>query len=150
MNFISLTGICIVTIFALAYSSELAYSEVQTGSFQKYADDDKITNTLENFAKQKILKNAINSNNVYSISRYTPSFAKITGYITEFGKSGNVDITITKPDKSIEHIRASLLETGYYSTYFQINHNSQIGMYIVSPEFENKRLTSTYFYIVDA
>ena len=149
MNFILLTGICIVTIFTLAYSNELAYSEVKVDNFQKYSDD-KITYTLENFAKQKVLKNAINMNNIYSISDYnTPSFVKIAGHITEFGKSGNVDITITKPDKSIEYIRASLLETGYYSTYFQINRNSQMGMYIVLPEFENKHLTSTYFYIVD-
>ena len=106
-----------------------------------------ISSILEELARQEFLSNVISSNQFIISNDKKTNFVKLSGEITEYGKTGSVIITILKPDKSSETIHASLLETGKYLTYFPVDHTSPKGLYHVFAKFGSQDLSKTNFYL---
>ncbi|HSB83248.1 MAG TPA: hypothetical protein VLD64_02015 [Nitrosarchaeum sp.] len=110
-------------------------------------DDHDVMSVLENLSSIGMIKNIIHDeSNVYQIpSKGETVFVNISGNVNEYGKSGFVLLEIHKPDNTKETIRALILETGFYSTVFPINYQSQKGTYQVISEFNNKQISVDYF-----
>lgn len=104
---------------------------------------------IEDMAREKIFTNIINEDHKFYI---LPDFGKIilvkiSGQLSDYGKTGYVLITIVKPDGSDEIVYAPLLETGKYLTYFPVDNSIQKGTYTVLAKFGSQTIPATYFQI---
>lgn len=106
-----------------------------------------MSSVLEELARQDFLSNIITDNQFLIPNDKKTSFVKLSGQIPEYGNTGSVIITILKPDTSDETIRASLLETGKYLTYFPVDHNSPKGLYHVFAKFGTQEISKSTFYL---
>ena len=77
-------------------------------------------------------------------------FVNLSGNVNEYGKSGFVLLEIYKPDGTKQIIRTPLLETGFYTTPFEINDQSQRGTYQVKSYFNDKNISTQFFSLSNA
>lgn len=107
---------------------------------------------LENLSNIGMIKNTIHTESkFYHIpSRGETVFVNLSGNVNEYGRSGFILLEIHKPDNTKEIIRAPVLETGFYSTVFPINDQSQKGTYQVLSEFNGKQLSVDYFSLISS
>ena len=118
--------------------------------FQNNLRSISMSSILEELARQELLSNTVSNNQFVISNNKNIHFVKLSGQIAEYGKTGSVVLTILKPDKSSETIRASLLETGKYLTYFPVDHNSPKGLYNVSVKFGGQEISKSSFYLTSS
>ena len=108
-----------------------------------------IMSILENLSNAGIIKNTIPADApTYEIPpRGKTTFVPLSGNVNEYGASGSVLLEIYKPDNTQEFLRTPILETGFYSTVYLIDTQSQKGTYRVLVEFNDKQISTSYFSI---
>lgn len=110
----------------------------------------QIMSLLENLSNVRIIKNTTIKSPTYVIPSHGKIvFVPLTGNVNEYGMSGIVSLEITTPYGLKEILRTPVLETGLYSTVFPIDEQFQKGTYRVLAEFGNKKISVTYFVLVD-
>ena len=148
-----LTTISLMSLLVFVYADTESITSLKNNverQFQNNLRDIPIPFVLEELVRQEFLSNVIISNQFIISSDKKTNFVKLSGQITEYGKTGSVIITILKPDKSSETINASLLETGKYLTYFPVDHTSPKGLYHVFAKFGSQELSKTNFYLTSS
>jgi len=110
-------------------------------------NEQDVMSVLENISRTGLIKNTTHAeSNVYQIPpKGETAFVNLSGNIHEYGKSGFVSLEIHKPDNTKEIIRALVLETGFYSTPFPINYQSQKGTYQIISKFNDVQISVNYF-----
>ena len=97
---------------------------------------------------QKIIQNTNALQHIYTIPEEGKiEFIKISGVIDEFRRTAQINLEITKPDGTIDKIVSPLIETGLYSTVYQINSKSLTGTYKVKSYFSGELKSISYFYL---
>lgn len=120
-------------------------------AIQKNIDENQLTYIIENLSNAGIIQNPSPSKSqMYSIPiKGKTTFVNLTGHVNDYGKTGLVSLEILKPDDTKIILHTPILETGSYSTLFQIDDQSQKGTYQVKAEFAGKQTSVTYFYLTD-
>ena len=142
--------VIVLSFLSLAYAESELFDHIKNNLQQileKGLTHDKVISVVEELTRQGVLSATFYHDQIVLSNDKKTTFVKLSGQINESGKTGNVVLTITKPDKSNETINASLLETGRYLTYFPVDHNSQKGIYEISAKFGNQDIPTTTFYL---
>jgi hypothetical protein len=119
-------------------------------TIQNNSEDYQIISFLTNLSNTGMIKNPTSESSTYGIpDKGKIVFVNLSGNVNEYRKTGFVSLEISKPDGSKEILRTPILETGKYSTVFQINEQSQKGTYRILAEFAGNNTSVTYFHLVD-
>ena len=111
-------------------------------------DENAVKSILGNLADLKLIKNMHPAQQIYTIPGFAETdFIKISGKISEFGRTANVNLQITSPDGKTETIRSPLIETGQYFTVYPINWKSQTGTYKVQADFAGEKKSVSFFHL---
>ena len=145
--------ICLLSItFVYSYAEVQIPDSIKDEARQLYSqkniNEKTVMSILIDLSNQKIIKNTHPAKQVYSIPAVgNTDFIKISGRIDEFGRTADVNLQIMFPDGTIKPLRSPLLETGGYSTLFQIDWKSQTGTYKVVTEFAGEIKSVSFFHL---
>ena len=111
-------------------------------------DENAVRSILGNFSDLKLIKNTHPAQQIYTIPGLAETdFIKISGRISEFGRTANINLQITSPDGKTETISSPLIETGQYFTVYPINWKSQLGTYKVQADFAGEKKSVSFFHL---
>ena len=102
--------------------TEVAFAEVEKKAF--------ITVDEEKFEQPK--------------SKYNYQEITIIGYVENYNRGEPVTITITYPDKSLEEINTYASKKGEIYTLLHITQDSQIGIHLVSLDYQDNLLSTSF------
>ena len=74
---------------------------------------------------------------------------EISGHIQNKNKGQSLIITITKPDGTVEKLRASTIDKGYYIIVAKLDKKWQEGNYTVTTFHKNEEIASITFFVTD-
>ncbi|MBA4452142.1 MAG: hypothetical protein H2B03_03060 [Nitrosopumilaceae archaeon] len=145
-------------LLVVSFSFSFAYSEIPDSlkektkqfSSSKNLTEKTVSQIISDMAIQKLIKNTKAVQQIYTLPTGGESdFIKISGRIDEFGKTSRVDLEITSPDRTTEHISSPLIETGRYSTLYPIDSKSQLGTYKIVIKFAGEIKSISYFHLTN-
>jgi hypothetical protein len=145
-------------LLVVSFSFSFAYSEIPDSlkektkqfSSSKNLTEKTVSQIISDMAIQKLIKNTKAVQQIYTLPTGGESdFIKISGRIDEFGKTSRVDLEITSPDRTTEHISSPLIETGRYSTLYPIDSKSQLGTYKIVIKFAGEIKSVSYFHLTN-
>lgn len=82
-------------------------------------------------------------------SRYNLQEVTITGYVENYSRGDIVTIEVVHPDETQEELQTHATKKGEIYILFQINGDSQIGIYKVILKYNGVELASTSFEILE-
>ncbi|WP_179368623.1 carboxypeptidase-like regulatory domain-containing protein [Candidatus Nitrosotenuis sp. DW1] len=134
----------------LAYAEEIPNSiknKISSWVSNQRADD--FSDAMTSLSNLEILKAKITSKqNIYSLPSYgETTFIKISGKTGEHGEAKYVTLVVVDPDGTKSEYTIPVLESGTYYTMIPLTHNSPKGTYIITAQYEEKRLPESYFYV---
>lgn len=147
--------ILIASLFAFSFS--FAYSEIpdtlKQETIQLYYSDNlnekTINEIISEMTNQQIIKNTRSAQQIYVLpTSGDTDFIKISGRISEFGKTAMLNLKITDPDGQTEEITSPLLETGRYTTLYPVNYESKLGTYKIETKFAGEIKSNSYFHLI--
>jgi len=77
-------------------------------------------------------------------SKYNYQEITIIGYVENYNRGEPVTITITYPDKSLEEINTYASKKGEIYTLLHITQDSQIGIHLVSLNYQDNLLSTSF------
>ena len=77
-------------------------------------------------------------------SKYNYQEITIIGYIENYNRGESVTITITYPDKSLEELNTYASKKGEIYTLLHITQDSQIGIHLVSLNYQDNLLSTSF------
>ena len=144
---------CLVSVaIAFAYGQpqvpEWIKDDVRQLYLENNLDENAVKSIIANLSNQKLIKNVHPVQQIYTIPEFSQTdFIKISGRISEFGKTANVNLQISSPDGKTETIHSPLLETGQYFTVYPITWKSQPGTYKVQVDFAGENKSVSFFHL---
>ncbi|MBI5146628.1 MAG: hypothetical protein HZA84_05340 [Thaumarchaeota archaeon] len=148
----------IVTMFVASssYTMQLAYAE-EIPNFIKNKISSWVSNQKENDFSDAmvdlnnlgILKAKITpKQNIYSLPNYgETTLIKISGKTGEHGDAKYVSLVVVDPNSIKSEYTVPVLESGSYSTVIPLTYNSPKGTYVITAQYEGKRLPESFFYV---
>jgi hypothetical protein len=139
-----------------SYTMQIAYAEeipnfiknkISSWVYNQRADD--FSDAMIELNDLEILKaKIIPKQNIYSLPNYgETTFIKISGKTGEHGDTKSVSLVIVDPNDVESKYTVPVLESGSYSTAIPLAYNSPKGTYIVTAQYEGKRLPESFFYV---
>ena len=152
MKIIILIALLLTISFSIGYSESEIPDSIKEKSRQIYEQgqisEKSVKSILSELSNKNIIQTIHIVQNIYSIPEFGQvGFVELSGRISEYGRTANVNLEITKPDGSIENIRSPLLETGRWSTSYPIDWTTPKGTYKVEALFGEKIQSVTYFHL---
>lgn len=146
----------VVVACLLLVSFSFAYGDIQipdsikseTRQLQNNLDEQSALSIISKLVNHKIITNSQMAQQIYTIpSGGEVDFIKISGRISEFGRTAHVLVEITGPDGSFQTLTSPLLETGRYSILYAIDSKSSLGTYVVQTKFAGEPKSVSYFHL---
>ena len=95
-----------------------------------------------------ILKAEITRQNIYPLPDYgKTAFIKISGKTGDHGQAKLVSLVVKDPNGAKSEYTIPVLDSGVYSTYIPLTHNSPKGAYAVEAHYEGEKIPGSFFYV---
>jgi len=146
MNLLAFMVPVLLLSFAYAYGDLSSLIHETKIELKDNFSHGQIQTTLEKIAKYEKLKTE-QYERVYVLDAINKDYLKLSGEIPHHGKSGLVEIMVTRPDKSSDIIHTPISETGTYSTILPLNNKFFEGTYTITTKFGNENFPPTSFYV---
>ena len=150
MNTILIASLCAFS-FSFAYSEipDTLKQETKQLYYSNNLNEKTINEIISEMVNQHIIKNTRSAQQIYVIpTGGDTDFIKISGRISEFGKTAMVNMKIIDPDGQTEEITSPLLETGRYTTLYPVNYESKLGTYKIEIKFAGEIKSTSYFHLI--